>query len=129
MTNDPSGNQVVVYNRAADGSLTWSANFATNGLGANGLTGSNQGGLVLSSDGRWLFVVNPGSNDVSVFRVSPNGLTLTDKQSSGGVMPVSVTIFENWVYVLDVGTSTTAGNIAGFYLNDAGQLSPITGSV
>ncbi len=129
MTNNQSGNQVVVYARAADGSLTWTGNFATDGLGLTGLAGGNQGGLVLSRDGRWLFVVNAGSSDVSVFRVGPSGLKLTDKESSGGVMPVSVTVFENWVYVLNAGTSTTEGNIAGFSLNAAGQLSPIEGSV
>ena len=70
MSNSASGNQVIVYNRAADGSLTWKANYATNGLGINGLTGSNQGGLVLSEDDRWLIVVNGGSNDISVFSVN-----------------------------------------------------------
>jgi 6-phosphogluconolactonase len=129
MTNDPSGNQVVIYDRAADGSLTWVANVATGGLGMSGLTGNNQGGLLLSTDGRWLFVVNAGSNDFSVFRVSHGSLTLTDRESSGGVGPVSVADFGNWVYVLNQGSSETAGNIAGFYLNDKGQLSPIAGSV
>jgi 6-phosphogluconolactonase len=129
MTNNPSGNQVVVYSRSADGSLTWVTNVATNGLGSSGLTGTNQGGLVLSSDGRWLFVVNAGSNDLSVFQVTPTGLSLTDKQSSDGAMPVSVTVFGNWVYALNAGSSASAGNIAGFSLSDAGQLSPIAGSV
>src|SRR5690242_3418491 len=125
MTNDPAGNQVVVYSRSADGSLTWTANVATNGLGIKGLTGSNQGGLALSRDRRWLFVVNAGSNDLSVLQVTPSGLSLTDKESSGGMMPVSVTVFGNWVYVLNAGTSESAGNIAGFYLSDDGRLSPI----
>ena len=128
MTNNPSGNQVVVYDRASDGSLTWIANVATNGLGMSGLTGSNQGGLVLSTDGRWLFVINAGSNDLSVFHVTNNGLTLTDTESSGGVTPFSVTAFHNLVYVLNQGSSETSGNIAGFQLSD-GQLSPIAGSV
>jgi 6-phosphogluconolactonase len=129
MTNDPSGNQVVVYSRSNGGSLTWIANVATGGLGSSGLTGTNQGGLVLSGDGQWLFVVNAGSNDLSVFRVTNWGLTPTDRESSQGVMPVSVTIFRDLVYVLNQGNSTTAGNIAGFYLNYNGQLSPIAGSV
>ena len=129
MTNDPTGNQVVIYDRAADGSLTWIANVATGGLGLKGLTGTNQGGLVLSQNGQWLFVVNAGSNDLSVFRVTTQGLTLTDKQSSGGVGPVSVTVFHDLVYVLNQGSSETAGNIAGFDLSDNGQLTPIAGSV
>ncbi len=129
MTNDPSGNQVVVYDRIADGSLTWVSNVATGGLGMTGLTGTNQGGLVLSRDAQWLFVVNAGSNDLSVFRITSNGLTLTDRESSGGVMPVSVTTFQSLVYVLNQGSSETSGNIAGFDLSSSGQLTPITGSV
>lgn len=128
MTNDPSRNQVAVYNRESDGSLTWIANAPTGGQGISGLTGSNQGGLVLSSDGRWLFVVNAGSNDVSVFRVTSDGLSLIDRESSGGVVPVSVTVFHSWVYVLNAGSSETPGNIAGFTV-DNGQLAPIAGSV
>ena len=128
MTNDPSGNQIVVYNRESDGSLTWIANTPTGGQGLSGLTGSNQGGLTLSSDSRWLFAVNAGSNDVSVFRVTSDGLSLTERESSGGVEPVSVTVFHSWVYVLNAGSSDTAGNIAGFTL-DNGQLTLIAGSV
>src|SRR3989442_1976176 len=91
MSNSASGNGVIAYSRAADGTLTWNANYATNGLGINGLTGSNQGGLVLSEDGRWLIVVNAGSNDISVFSVNHQGLTLTDKASSQGTMPIRAT--------------------------------------
>src|SRR5690242_21467639 len=63
-SNSATGNQVIAYSRAPDGRLTWQANYATNGLGIKGLSGSNQGGLVLSEDGRWLIVVNAGSNDI-----------------------------------------------------------------
>ena len=129
MTNNPAGNQVISYSRGSDGSLTWSGTFATNGLGIAGLTGSNQGGLALSPDGRWLFVVNAGSNDISVFRVRPHGLTLTDEASSQGTMPISVTLHENLVYVLNTGGVSNIGNIAGYQLNEDGKLSAITGSV
>jgi 6-phosphogluconolactonase (cycloisomerase 2 family) len=129
MTNNSSSNSVLVYSRAADGTLAWTGTFATNGLGATGLTGSNQGGLALSKDGNTLVVVNAGSNDISVFHVNNNALILTDKIGSGGIFPISVTIHENWVYVLSTGGANGAGNIAGFYLSDNGQLSPISGSV
>src|SRR5256712_7809689 len=128
MSNSASGNQVILYTRAADGSLTWKANYATNGLGITGLTGSNQGGLVLSEDGRWLIVVNAGSNDISLFSVNHKGLTLTDRTSSQGTMPISVTVHGNIVYVLNSGGAESTGNIAGFALRD-GQLSEISGSV
>jgi len=128
MSNSASGNQVIVYSRAADGTLTWNANYATNGLGINGLTGSNQGGMVLSEDGRWLIVVNAGSNDISVFSVNHKGLTLTDRTSSQGTMPISATVHGNVVYVLNSGGAESTGNIAGFALSD-GQLSELSGSV
>src|SRR5438876_2862671 len=105
MSNSASGNQVIAFTRAADGTLTWKANYATNGLGITGLTGSNQGGLVLSEDGRWLIAVNAGSNDITAFSVNHEGLTLTDKASSQGTMPISATIHGNIVYVLNAGGS------------------------
>src|SRR6267143_378904 len=129
ITNDPSGNSVLVYSRSADGSLTWAGTFATNGLGGAGLTGSNQGGLALSADAKSLLVVNAGSNDISAFRVNHGGLTLTDKVGSKGTFPISVTVHENVVYVLNAGGKDEAGNIAGFHLNDDGKLSAIPGSV
>ena len=129
MTNNPSGNNVLVYSRAADGTLSWTGTFATNGKGATGLTGTNQGALALSRNDETLLVVNAGSNDISVFHVNHDGLTLTDKTGSGGTFPISVTIHENVVYVLNAGGMETAGNIAGFHLNDDGRLSAIPGSV
>jgi len=128
MSNSASGNQVIAYARGADGSLTWKANYATNGLGITSLAGSNQGGLVLSEDGQWLIVVNAGSNDISVFSVNHKGLTLTDTTSSQGTMPISVTVHGSVVYVLNSGGAESTGNIAGFALSD-GQLSEISGSV
>ncbi len=71
-------------------------------------------------------MVDAGSNDISVFRVTNGGLTFTDKVGSDGTMPISLTEFGRVVYVLNAGG---AGNIAGFYLNDKGVLSPIPGSV
>ena len=129
ITNNLSGNSVLVYSRAADGTLTWTGTFATNGLGATGLTGSNQGALALTNDGKTLLVVNAGSNDISVFNVNRDGLVLTDKTGSEGTFPISLTIHGKWVYVLNTGGTESAGNIAGFNLNDDGQLSAIPGSI
>src|SRR5436853_2238655 len=128
MSNSASGNQVIAYARGADGSLTWKANYATNGLGITSMAGSNQGGLVLSEDGQWLIVVNAGSNDISVFSVNHKGLALADMTSSQGTMPISVTVHGSVVYVLNSGGAESTGNIAGFALSD-GKLSEISGSV
>ena len=129
MTNDSTGNQVIRYDRANDGSLTFSGKFSTGGLGATGLTGSNQGGLILSNEGRTLLVVNAGSNDISIFQVDQNILSLTDRTSSHGIMPISLTIHDRLVYVLNAGGKDSVGNIAGYKLDREGELRAIAGSV
>jgi 6-phosphogluconolactonase len=79
----------------------------------------------LSYDNKWLLAVNGGSNSISAFMVNDDGsLTLTSTVSSGGMMPVSVDIYDNYVYVVNAGTD----NIMGFMLSDDGMLSEIAGS-
>jgi len=124
-TNSPTGNAVLAFRRSADGSLTAAGSVSTGGAGTGAGLGS-QGAVTLSSDGAWLLVVNAGSNDVSSFSVGDNGaLTLRGRASSGGVMPISVTVHDNLVYVLNAGGS---GNIAGLRLGLDGSLTPIAGS-
>lgn len=124
MTNETTGNAVAIYRRSANGELTAGGSISTGGLGIGGGLGS-QGGVVLSDNGRWLFVVNPGSNDLSVFAVQAAGLVLTDLVTSGGVRPTSVTVHNDLVYVLNAGGT---GSIGGFRLQ-GGKLTPIPGSV
>jgi 6-phosphogluconolactonase len=124
MTNETTGNAVAIYRRSANGELTAAGTVPTGGLGTGGALGS-QGAVALSDNGRWLFVVNPGSNDISVFAVQPAGLVRTDLVTSGGIQPTSVTVRNDLVYVLNAGG---AGSIAGFRLQE-GKLSPIPGSV
>ena len=123
MTNDPAGNQVLQYDRMADGSLAYRAHYDTGGQGTGSGLG-NQGGVVLSDDGRWLLVVNAGSNDISVFRVRGRELVLTDTESSGGVLPVSVAIDRNLIYVVNAGSDSLSALLLG---ND-GKLTPLPGS-
>ena len=82
------GNEVVMYRRASNGTLTVTGRFPTGGQGLSAGLGS-QGAVVLSDNGRWLFVVNAGSNEISVFAVQTTALILTDKVASGGVRPTS----------------------------------------
>ncbi|OLB48174.1 MAG: hypothetical protein AUI08_12120 [Gemmatimonadetes bacterium 13_2_20CM_2_65_7] len=104
--------------------MTWAGSVATGGTGAGSGLGS-QGALALSDDGRWLFAVNAGSNDISAFRVGANGLTLTSRVASGGVRPISLTVHGDFVYVLNAGGN---GNISGFTIGGDGALTAITGS-
>lgn len=122
---DPGrGNEVIVYQRAADGTLTQGQRFATGGLGSGNGLGS-QGALIISSNGRWLFVVNAGSSEISVFAVEGQSLRLTDKVASGGMRPTSLTVRKNILYVLNAGES---GNITGFRLKHDGKLTPLANS-
>lgn len=124
LTNRPSGNAVTMFSRAADGTLTAAGTVATGGAGTGAGLGS-QSALALSGDARWLFAVNAGSNDVSVFRVSPAGPSLTARVPSGGTQPISVTVHGDLVYVLNGGAD---GNITGFVADPQGGLTPIPGS-
>jgi DNA-binding beta-propeller fold protein YncE len=124
MTNSAAGNEVLVFGRAADGSLALPRAIATGGMGTGAGLGS-QGSLVLTHNGQWLLAVNAGSDEVSVFRVGPFGLTLTDVQPSGGDRPISVTTHGPLVYVLNAGG---VSNITGFRLLQSGDLAPISGS-
>ena len=123
-SNASSGNELLVYDAAADGQLTLQARLPTQGAGSGGGLG-NQGAVTLSRNGRFLFVVNALSNSVSTFRLRRGGVTLESTVDSGGIQPISVTEHDAIVYVLNAGG---AGNVAGFR-NQRGQLTPLAGSV
>jgi 6-phosphogluconolactonase len=122
-TNSPSGNAIAAFDRAADGTLTPAGTYATGGTGTGANVGS-QGAVTLSDDGSRLFAVNAGSNSISSFSVGPNGLTLQDVVPSGGILPISVTVHDSLVYVLNAGG---AGSITGFTVA-GGSLTPLAGS-
>lgn len=140
-------NQIAMYMRASDGSLTLRGYFNTGGQGSgpshrfagDGLGAAHS--VQLSQDRKWLFVTNAGSNNVSVFRVNlrqghgheefmQSGLQLTDLEPTGdgspGLrFPNSVTQHNRLVYVLNAGDQ---GSITGFTLTDFGRLIPIPNS-
>lgn len=123
-TNATAGNEIWVFPRASDGTLGRPNAFGTGGKGSGGGLG-NQGGIVLTQGNQWLLAVNAGSNELSVFAVQPDGLALTDRVSSGGARPISVTAVGGLVYVLNAGGT---GNITGFRLSEHGRLSPVAHS-
>ncbi len=122
LTNAPAGNAVKVFHRGGGGSLSPGGEFATGGTGTGTGLG-NQGGLVL--DGNRLFAVNPGSDSISSFRVRGHGLELIDTDASGGDQPISLTVDDGLLYVLNAGG---AGNITGHTISRHGALSPLVGS-
>lgn len=124
MSNSTSGNAILQFNRAADGTLTPAGSYPTGGVGSGDGLG-NQGALILSQDNRWLYAVNAASNDISVLSVRSQGLVVTDIVPSGGTLPISLTIDRGLLYVLNAGEN---GNISGFTIQRKGRLAPLPGS-
>src|SRR5262245_594849 len=91
MSNASAGNAVIVFARAADGSLTPAGTHPTGGAGSGGGLG-NQGALVLDRNDHFLFAVNAGSNELTVFAIDPSGLAFADKIGTGGTTPISVSV-------------------------------------
>ncbi|HEY1917537.1 MAG TPA: beta-propeller fold lactonase family protein [Streptosporangiaceae bacterium] len=128
-TDNLSGNQVVAYDRAADGTLTWAGTYNTKGLGGQ-LTGSvvdhvaSQGSLVYDQAHNLLYAVNAGSNTVSVFAASGDQLHLTQVIGSGGTFPVSIAVHGDLVYVAN---ALNGGSVQGYRVS-SGRLQVISGS-
>jgi 6-phosphogluconolactonase (cycloisomerase 2 family) len=128
-TNNPAGNQILVYDRAEDGTLTLAETVNTGGAGGSieepgGDPLNSQGSLIYDAHHRLLIAVNAGSNTLSV--LAPDGYHWRLRQvlASGGIFPVSVTIHGDLLYVLN---AHEAGTITGYRIID-GQLHPIDGS-
>jgi 6-phosphogluconolactonase (cycloisomerase 2 family) len=125
MSNATGSNEIIVFDRAADGQVTPAGTYPTGGIGTGGGLG-NQASLILTKNFRRLYAVNAGSNDVSAFDVTSTGLELIGAPvNSGGELPVSLTVHGDLLYVLNAGDG---GNIAGFRIGVDGALTPISGS-
>jgi len=128
MSNDAAGNSVLMFDRNLHGRLKPAGEFDSEGLGTGDGLG-NQSGLVIDPAGRWLFVVNAGSDDVSVFAVEEDGLSLLDRKTCGGDRPISLTYARNLLYVLNAGGAVgLADSICGFTVGEDGTLTTIPGS-
>src|SRR5215470_2838845 len=122
-TNDAAGNEVIVFSQTGNGALAPLGRYSTGGRGTGSPHLASAGSVVLSDDGRWLLVVNAGSDELSLFAVEPDGLRLADRTGSGGSKPTSVAIRGALVYVLNNG----APSISGFHLVE-GKLTALAGS-
>lgn len=122
LSNNATQNEVLAFQRDSAGKMTTVGHFSTAGKGTGGGLG-NQGALAISRDGNYLFAVNPGSNDVSVFSIKKDGqLTLLDHADDQGLRPVSVTVDHNRVYVVNAGDDS----IFGYQFNrQLGKLEPL----
>jgi 6-phosphogluconolactonase len=121
-------NEVAVFQRSANGTLTSAAAFPTGGAGdpvgaPDPL--SSQGALIMSQGNRFLFAVNAGSNQISVLKIKKNELALVDIVDSGGIRPISLTFHEGLLYALNEGGTP---NITGFTVAGNGTLTALAGS-
>ncbi|MBV9606655.1 MAG: beta-propeller fold lactonase family protein [Solirubrobacterales bacterium] len=132
-TNNPAGNTVLVYNRAANGTISLLGNVATGGKGQPTPPGTptfglpvvdSQGSVDLTPDGKLLFVVNAGDNTVTSFEATASGLKKVDRVSTHGKLPVSLATSGHLLYVLN-GLSYS---IYGWHFSSTGKLTPIAGS-
>lgn len=124
LSNDPSANAVLVFPRRADGSLDSPVAVPTGGTGTGGGLG-NQGAVAVSGDGRLLYAVNPGSDEISAFRVTGQGLAHLGNVPSGGSQPISIAVQGNLLYVLNDGGTA---NVTGFLIGNDGRPTMIAGS-
>jgi 6-phosphogluconolactonase len=86
---------------------------------------ASQGALIISHGNRFLLAVNAGSNEISVLKIRKNELEIVDVVSSGGIRPISLTLHDDLLYVLNEGGTP---NITGFDFDEDGTLTPLAGS-
>lgn len=117
MTNSNSGNQILGFQRKADGSLVPRGKTPTGGNGTGGMIDplGSQNSLLLTQDASFLLAVNAASGTISSLQVDGANLRLIDVASSGGGFPNAIAQWGDLVYVLNA-----AGNscVVGFRLED-----------
>jgi len=132
MSNDKGFNSVAVLRRDRVGHLSKLGTYRTGGRGVGAGTTApppdplgSQNALMLSDDGRFLFAVNAGSDEVSTFAVVGDRLFLIDVTDSGGTYPVSLAQRGDELYVLN---SAGKSNVTAFHIGLFGTLSKDRGS-
>ena len=123
-TNDAEKNEIIAYDRSADGALGRLGSYETGGRGTGVPHLASQSSIVISDDGAWLLVANTGSDELTLFAIGADGPKLADRVASGGSTPTSIAISGEIVYALNNGGTP---NISGFAIA-GGKLTPIDGS-
>jgi len=138
VSNSTNGNSVIGYKVEKNGVLTElrDSPYLTGGVGTDEPSFSDHG-IISDQAGRLLFVTNPRSGDISVFRIRRNGsLILINGSpfSTGGVVPTSLALSGNILYVSHIGAAIPGTNCVecdyrGFRVSRRGRLTPIHGSL
>lgn len=127
MDNAAGTNHVLVFRQDKEGRLSSLGSIETGGAGT-GAGLSSQGSVLLSHDGRWLFVCNAGSDEISAFAAGKDGLELVEKVPSGGDLPVSLAMHHNLLYVLNAGGTVGGTDNVTAFLFAGGALTALPGS-
>src|SRR5262249_41796764 len=122
-TNDATDNEVIAFTRADDGTLAPLGHCSMGGRGTGKPHLASAGSIVLSDDGRWLLVVNAGSDELSLFAVQPDGLRLADRVGPEPSKATTGPLHGPPGPAVDNGTP----NIGGFRLVE-GKLTALAGS-
>src|SRR4051812_49039217 len=97
-TNQPTGNQIVVYDRAHDGTLSEAGRYDTGGLGGTAVGApsdrlASQASLVYAPDPQPLFSAKAGSHTPSVLRVGGGPPLLRQGLPASGGLPASIALY------------------------------------
>jgi 6-phosphogluconolactonase (cycloisomerase 2 family) len=138
-SNDPGGNAILAFSRAANGSVTPLAGspYSTGGNGLGNPTAAlgppdadNQ--VISSPDHKFLFAVDQGSASIAVMRINSDG-TLTAAPgspfASGGVNPSSLCLVGSRLYCANKNVPSSSGtgnpNYTAFNVGADGTLTQI----
>ena len=125
LSNQTAGNSLQVFDVQFDGSLVEKELISTGGSGTGSGLGS-QGAVAYSQSSATIAAVNAGDNTVSVFSTRWGHIRFVTRFSSIGFRPVSVTIRDSVIYVLNQGNASHPSGIQGFRL-DGNHANPISG--
>ncbi len=148
-------NQIVAYSRDENGELEQIGVYDTGGEGENiRNSGANplasQDPLIVSKDRQFVFAVNAGSESVSSFRINedysltPASLGVSTLGATGAQNPVSLTQYEDILYVVNTGNyidengqevdtlpedrNRVNSSIIGYRIGEDGSLTELAGS-
>ncbi|TBU90035.1 putative Ig domain-containing protein [Phytopseudomonas dryadis] len=108
---------LVIYQRNADGTLSELGNVSASGLSVSVVNAS----LATSADGQYLYVGDPGTGTLGIYRFSDGSLTLLDTLALAGVSGIALDDDGGLLYV-----ATADGSVVIYQVADNGSLSLVS---
>ncbi|CAH6420341.1 Hypothetical protein HVR_LOCUS1168 [uncultured virus] len=127
INNNPDGNSLIIRKILNNGNSEFSSSIQTGGKGST-LTNSDplfsQNSVTRYGD--YLFAVNAGSNNISMFKINPNdpvNVSFITVAPTVGEYPVSIAANSQYVGVLNGGTNSGIN----FYTWNSSGITPLNG--